>query len=102
MLETGLTNTLFKNESNASLICSLVTGSTINPEALWTMMQQLRKRILILVNSGFIKDSAEHEKLNYLLSTKRWNPYCIRHSESVKQSIAQDLIEKEFFVNRSH
>jgi hypothetical protein len=70
----------FKNEPNASLICSLVNGSPINPEALWTMMQQLRKRISTLISSGFIKDDKEIEKLNHLLTTKRWNPYCIRHS----------------------
>ena len=58
------------NELNASLICSLVNGSPINPEALWTMMQRSRKRILTMVNSGFTKDNKEIEKLNYLLVTK--------------------------------
>ncbi len=54
----------FKNEPNASLICSLVNGSPINPEALWTMMQQLRKRISTLISSGFIKDDKEIEKVD--------------------------------------
>lgn len=76
----------FKNESNASLICSLVNGSPINPEALWTMMQQLRKRILNMIDSGVIKDDKEIEKLNHLLLTKRWNPYCIRHSAITNDS----------------
>lgn len=76
----------FKNEPNASLICSLVNGSPINPEALWTMMQQLRKRILSMVDSGFIKDGKEIEKLNHLLVTKKWNPYCIRHSAITNDS----------------
>jgi hypothetical protein len=76
----------FKNEPNASLICSLVNGSPINPEALWTMMQQLRKRILIIIDSGLIKDNKEIEKLNHLIVTKRWNPYCIRHSAITNDS----------------
>jgi integrase/recombinase XerD len=76
----------FKNEPNASLICSLVNGSPINPEALWTMIQQLRKRIVTMVDMGFIKDDKENEKLNLLLSTKRWNPYCIRHSAITNDS----------------
>ena len=63
-----------------------MNGAPINPEALWTMMQQLRKRILTLVNSRFIKDSKEIEKLNYLLVTKKWNPYCIRHSDITNDS----------------
>ena len=76
----------FRNEPNASLICSLVNGSPINPEALWTMMQQLRKKILTLVNSNFITDDKEIENLKYLLATKRWNPYCIRHSAITEDS----------------
>ncbi len=76
----------FKNEPNASLICSLVNGAPINPEALWTMMQQLRKRILTMIASGIIKDNTEIERLNYLLVTKRWNPYCIRHSAITNDS----------------
>ena len=35
----------FKNEPNARLICSLVTGLPIRPDSLWTMMKQLRIRI---------------------------------------------------------
>jgi len=76
----------FKNEPNASVICSLVNGSPINPEALWTMMQQLKKRIVAMVYSGFIKDDKEIEKINHLLVTKRWNPYCIRHSAITNDS----------------
>lgn len=43
-------------------------------------MRQLRQRIIRMLESGQIKDSEEKQKLEYLLRTKKWNPYCIRHS----------------------
>jgi integrase/recombinase XerD len=70
----------FKNEPEARLICNLITGAKINPDAMWTMMKQLQKRIKRLVESGQIRDSKEREKLVSLIATKKWNPYCIRHS----------------------
>ena len=70
----------FKNESNASLICNIKTGSPITAEALWTVMKQLKNRIIRLLNEDAIKDIKEREKLEFLLRTKKWNPYCIRHS----------------------
>ncbi len=38
----------FKNEPNARLICNLVTGAPIKPEALQTMMNQLKRRIITI------------------------------------------------------
>ena len=35
----------FKNTSDARLICSLNNGAPIKPEALWTVMKQLRARL---------------------------------------------------------
>jgi hypothetical protein len=70
----------FKNEPNAHLICNIHNGSPITPEALWTVMKQLQKRIIRLLDEGVIKDTREIEKLKFLLRTKKWNPYCIRHS----------------------
>lgn len=70
----------FKNEPEARLICNLNTGAPINPEALWTMMKQLRTRIIRLLESGSIVESEERERLRLLINKKRWNPYCIRHS----------------------
>ena len=43
-------------------------------------MKQLKNRILRLLESGSITDDSEHQKLEYLIKTKKWNPYCIRHS----------------------
>jgi hypothetical protein len=33
-----------------------------------------------MLEDGSIKDAKEEEKLYYLIKTKKWNPYCVRHS----------------------
>ena len=76
----------FRNEANARLICNLVTGAPIKPDALCTMMKQLRKRITRLLEKGTITDENERQKLEFLLKAKRWNPYCIRHSAITSDS----------------
>jgi integrase/recombinase XerD len=70
----------FKNEPNARLICNLLNGAPIAPDAIWTMMKQLRKRIIRLLENNSIEGQEEREKINYLIKRKRWNPYCFRHS----------------------
>ena len=70
----------FKNEPEARLICNLNTGAPIHPEAIWTMMKQLKNRILRLLDTGSIVNVKEREKLRHLINNKKWNPYCIRHS----------------------
>ena len=70
----------FKNELDARLICNSITGAPIKSDAMWTMMKQLQKRIRRLIETNEIKDTEERERLQYLLKTKKWNPYCIRHS----------------------
>jgi integrase/recombinase XerD len=70
----------FRNTPEALLICNLINGAPIKPEALWTMMKQLRLRISRLIETGSITDDAERERLRVLLNTKRFNPYCLRHS----------------------
>jgi integrase/recombinase XerD len=48
---------------------------------MWTMMKQLRLRIIRMLEAGgTIINDGEKEKLSCLLKTKKWNPYCIRHS----------------------
>src|SRR5918995_7198104 len=76
----------FKNEPNASLICSLVTGSPIRSDSLWTMMKQLKLRIKRLLQNGSITNSNEREKMEFLLKTKKFNPYCLRHSAITSDS----------------
>jgi hypothetical protein len=70
----------FRNEPDARLICNLQTGSPVTPDALWKIMKQLRKRIICLLENDSIKDEQERQKLEFLLKTEKWNPYCIRHS----------------------
>lgn len=70
----------FRNEPDAMVVCNLTTGGPITADTLSTVMKQLRKRILILIHSGSIADTPEREKLERLIKTKKWNPYCIRHS----------------------
>src|SRR5918911_470002 len=76
----------FRNEPDARLICNLITGAPLKPEAMWTMMKQLRYRIIRLAENNGIKDEQEKQKLEFLLKTKKWNPYCIRHSSITSDS----------------
>jgi hypothetical protein len=70
----------FRNEPNARLICSIINGAPVRSDAMWTMMKQLRLRIIRMLEDGSIINEDEKQKLHYLLRTKKWNPYCIRHS----------------------
>ncbi|MPZ06032.1 MAG: hypothetical protein GEU26_06375 [Nitrososphaeraceae archaeon] len=70
----------FRNTPEARLMCSLNNGAPIKPEALWTMMNQLRLRISRLIETGSLTDEIEKERLLVLINTKRFNPYCLRHS----------------------
>jgi integrase/recombinase XerD len=71
----------FKNSPDARVICNLINGAPVGPDAMWTMMKQLKNRIIRLLETGSIIDKDERQKLEYLLKTKKWNPYCIRHSK---------------------
>ncbi|MGB8035889.1 MAG: hypothetical protein WCF03_18900 [Nitrososphaeraceae archaeon] len=50
------------------------------------MMKYVRSRIISLIKEGSITNKEEKEKLEYLLTTKKWNPYCIRHSSITSDS----------------
>ncbi|MGI9010154.1 MAG: hypothetical protein ACR2F1_03080 [Nitrososphaeraceae archaeon] len=76
----------FRNESNARLICNTENGKPLLPGMVYDTMYLLKKRIIRLVASEEIKDTKEKEKLQYLLKTKKWNPYCIRHSSITSDS----------------
>ena len=79
----------YRNESNARLICNLWDGSAIGPDALEKMMKRLKERISRLLaneKNDEIMDAKEIENLQYLLKTKKWNPYCIRHSSITHDS----------------
>ncbi len=70
----------FKNSPDAALICSLLTGRPIRPDQINEIMKQLKNRIIRLLGASEIAEQDEIDKLQYLLKTKKWNPYCIRHS----------------------
>ncbi|HXX95776.1 MAG TPA: tyrosine-type recombinase/integrase [Candidatus Bathyarchaeia archaeon] len=70
----------FKNEPNARLISHHYTGAPIVRQTIWQILEKLRQRIKRLVESGQITDKQQKQKLEYLLRTKKWNPYCFRHS----------------------
>jgi integrase/recombinase XerD len=70
----------FKYESNSRLICNLINGSPIIADNIDKVMKQLPERIVRLLANGEITNIEEREKLENLLKTKKWNPYCIRHS----------------------
>lgn len=76
----------FRNEPNARLICNLYNGSPIAPKTLWNMMELLKRRIINILDHDELDDKEEIEKLRYLLRTKKWNPYCIRHSAITSDS----------------
>jgi hypothetical protein len=76
----------FKNEPDARLICSLVTGSPIRSDSLWTMMKQLQIGIKRLLQSNSITSTEERGRLEFILNTKKFNPYCLRHSAITSDS----------------
>ena len=49
-------------------------------------LKKIRKKIVRLLNNGQITDREERERVEYLINTKRWNPYCIRHSAITSDS----------------
>ena len=76
----------FRNEPNARLICNTENGKPLLPGMVYDTMYLLKKRVIRLIESDEIKDTKEKEKLQYLLKTKKWNPYCIRHSSITADS----------------
>ena len=76
----------FKNEPDSRLICNLINGSPITADNIDKVMKQLRERIIRLLENGEINNIEEKEKVEYLLKTKKWNPYCIRHSAIIADS----------------
>ncbi|MGN6628248.1 MAG: hypothetical protein ACTHKJ_00050 [Candidatus Nitrosocosmicus sp.] len=76
----------FKGQQEARLICNLQNGAPIKADQINEIMKQLKERIKLRVDRGEITDPKEKEKLEHLLVTKNWNPYCIRHSAITSDS----------------
>jgi integrase/recombinase XerD len=69
----------FKNEPNARLICNLANGAPLRSETIWDVLNRLKLRIRRLVAVEQLQEQ-QRQKLEYLLRTKKFNPYCLRHS----------------------
>lgn len=70
----------FKNSPDARLMCNLINGSPVQPDTNWTVLMGLRQRIVTMLETKQITQPKEIENLRNLINTKKWNPYCIRHS----------------------
>lgn len=69
-----------KHKPNAPFFYNLQTFKSLKPPAIWKMGYRLRSIIKNMVEDGTITGT-EKEKMEFLLSTKAWNPYCMfRHS----------------------
>jgi integrase/recombinase XerD len=76
----------YRNQPEARLICNLLNGAPITADHLCAIFKQLKKHIADLIESGTICDTKEVERLQLLLRTKKWNPYCLRHSSLTSDS----------------
>jgi ribosomal protein L37E len=76
----------FRNEPNARVLCNLNTGKPVKADTLSSIMKQLQKRIIRLIESGQITDEIERKRLESLLTSRKWTPYCIRHSAITSDS----------------
>ena len=57
----------FKNEPNARLICNLYTGAPVTSQTIWQVLDQLRDRIMRLVESGSIADEQQQDSRRFLV-----------------------------------
>lgn len=73
-------NILLRMSQTPRLICNLMTGDLVRPDAINEIMKHLRLRIIRLLKNHEITDKQKIERLEYLLKSKKWNAYCIRHS----------------------
>ena len=48
-----------------------IPGAPIKPEAIWTIMKQLRTTIVRLLESNSITNEKEQQSLKYLVKTKK-------------------------------
>jgi integrase/recombinase XerD len=75
-----------RGNGESRLICKRKDGTPVQTRFIYDIMLRLRDRIKRLVINGSITDQREKERLGYFLNTKKWNPYCIRHSASNSDS----------------
>jgi integrase/recombinase XerD len=76
----------YRNQPEARLIYNLLNGAPITADHLCTIFKQLKNHITELIESGKISDTKEMERLQLLIRSKKWNPYCLRHSSLTSDS----------------
>lgn len=84
----------FVMHPRAPIIPNLANGKHVKPEALRSMLIEHRNRCRRKLAKGEIEPQ-DRERIKFLLETKRWNPYCFRHS-----SVDIDLAELPEFAAR--
>jgi integrase/recombinase XerD len=75
-----------RNSPDAPLIISKKNGGHLTSDAIWKIFMDLKVRIKTMVERSEIADPQEQERLEILLRTKKWNPYCLRHSAITSDS----------------
>ena len=78
----------FKNTHEAKLICNLHTGGTVKPEALWTMMKQLRKRIFRLLQFSNHEDKLQQPQIG---ATQEGNSVIVNETSSNTNASSDDI-----------
>lgn len=69
-----------RDTPDAPLIISKKHGGHLTSDAIWKIFKDLRMRIQGMLERSEIADIEERQKLETLLRTKKFTPYCIRHS----------------------
>jgi integrase/recombinase XerD len=107
----------FKNEPKARLVCNLRNGAPIKPKAIWNIMNQLRNRIIRLLDTKEITNESERQKLEFLLRHSsitsdsdylpeyalkkkvRWSMNSKQGSRYIKRRMGNDLKQKILTYN---
>jgi len=88
----------YRNEPNARLICNLINGSPITSGSIDKVMKQLRERIIRLIKNEEIANKGEREKLEFLVYTKKCNPYLSGYLISTTD-VSYCIPSQFFFMN---
>ena len=59
-----------KNQINASLVCSHLTGKELHPDTLWAIMNNLKKKISNLLENELIEEVEKKKLLEHLINSK--------------------------------
>lgn len=88
----------FKNNPRSKVFLSFRNNMPLEPDTIWRILDDLKKRIEWMVKEGQITDDEEKRKLGFLLNTRRWNPYCFRHSSSTDDA---DYLSRDALIKKA-